>query len=570
MDFNIKPLGVSVEQFRNNPKLQIEAAANLANQFKSQFTEEDRKLAKEKGYNENALLAGAWLGGVGGVRKVLRGEGNPSDKHWSKEGKGTTVKDRMDKFNKMKEGGVLKYEDGKPIKYGTKEYATAYNNGNLTRYDEATNTYVAPELEEAKVVAKNYNPVGVAVSRKLNDFGNKYAIPFVGSVGAVANPQVISFAGNTLKNWLPKLSFTSAYGPTIAATIADAVTVAVPTGLAAKDMIDNGVTTQNAAEVGLGLIPILGNSSKSITTILNKGNNVGKEITKAVTPALNKIEDGAYKVIGNTKLGEKFVVKQQNKAFQKGVEEIMEAWNGSKDMSNIEVATKTPSTTRYKYSLNPNIEKRMIANGDKPKEWFEHMMQSNNNNLGMGLYDDNGVYNWRYRGNPDFNNAKIEFSKNHDLLGYNTSDPSIYKDVIARRRRKGVLRTPREIRGVANHETAHLMQNRYGINLDKQGSINPDTPIGDKFIEHINPIDNWNMKGNEHHAESWRYRMQNGIGTRDFTDKEAKEFIDFTKWRDMYRPKEYESPSPELIEGIKMLQTIIPIGVGTKIINGNE
>lgn len=122
MDFNIKPLGVSVEQFRNNPKLQIEAAANLANQFKSQFTEEDKRLAKEKGYNENALLAGAWLGGVGGVRKVLRGQGNPSDKHWSKEGKGTTVKDRMDKFNKMKEGGVLKYEDGKKVDPAILEY----------------------------------------------------------------------------------------------------------------------------------------------------------------------------------------------------------------------------------------------------------------------------------------------------------------------------------------------------------------------------------------------------------------------------------------------------------------
>lgn len=71
MDFNIKPLGVSIEQFRSNPKLQIESAAKLAEQFKSQFTEEDRRLAKEKGYNENALLAGAWLGGVVGVRSSV-------------------------------------------------------------------------------------------------------------------------------------------------------------------------------------------------------------------------------------------------------------------------------------------------------------------------------------------------------------------------------------------------------------------------------------------------------------------------------------------------------------------
>lgn len=58
---------------------------------------------------------------------------------------------------------------------GTKEYSNAYTNGNLTRYDEATDTYIAPELKEAKVVAKDYNPVGVKVSKELNNIGNNIA-----------------------------------------------------------------------------------------------------------------------------------------------------------------------------------------------------------------------------------------------------------------------------------------------------------------------------------------------------------------------------------------------------------
>lgn len=92
-----------IETFRNNPKLQIEAAIKLAKSFEKGFSKEDLELANKNGYSTWGLLGGAWLAGNGGVRKFLRGQGNPSDRHWSKEGKGTDVATRIKAFN-FKEG----------------------------------------------------------------------------------------------------------------------------------------------------------------------------------------------------------------------------------------------------------------------------------------------------------------------------------------------------------------------------------------------------------------------------------------------------------------------------------
>lgn len=88
--------GLSIEDFRNNPKAQIEAAVKMAKSIENQFNSEDLRIAKAKGYNMNQLIRGAWLGGVGGVRKVLRDQGDPSDNKWYKNGKGRSVKQAMD------------------------------------------------------------------------------------------------------------------------------------------------------------------------------------------------------------------------------------------------------------------------------------------------------------------------------------------------------------------------------------------------------------------------------------------------------------------------------------------
>lgn len=89
MDFNIKG---DVNDFLNNPEEQIRQANRLLESNKRQITDNDLKLAKEQGYTYNSLLGGSWLGGIGGMRKVLTNTGNPSDKD------GADVKSRMQKF----------------------------------------------------------------------------------------------------------------------------------------------------------------------------------------------------------------------------------------------------------------------------------------------------------------------------------------------------------------------------------------------------------------------------------------------------------------------------------------
>lgn len=91
--------GTDIETFRNNPKLQIQAAIKLAKSFEKGFNKRDLELAAQKGYTKFGLLGGAWLAGNGGVRRFLQGLGNPSDKHWSKSGAGTSVADRIAMFN---------------------------------------------------------------------------------------------------------------------------------------------------------------------------------------------------------------------------------------------------------------------------------------------------------------------------------------------------------------------------------------------------------------------------------------------------------------------------------------
>lgn len=97
--------GLSIEQFRNNPEAQIKAAHKLAEEFLKTFNTEDLKEAARQGYTEDGLLAGAWMGGVGGVRKALKGI-DTDDKFWSKEGIGSSVMTYMKQFSKNMEGST--------------------------------------------------------------------------------------------------------------------------------------------------------------------------------------------------------------------------------------------------------------------------------------------------------------------------------------------------------------------------------------------------------------------------------------------------------------------------------
>ena len=87
--------GLDIESFLQNPVAQIDAAVKMARSIEKQFNSQDLKLAKAQGYSMDQLIRGAWLGGIGGVRKVLKGQGNPSDSKWYRNNKGRTVKQAM-------------------------------------------------------------------------------------------------------------------------------------------------------------------------------------------------------------------------------------------------------------------------------------------------------------------------------------------------------------------------------------------------------------------------------------------------------------------------------------------
>lgn len=83
--------GLSVDEFRNNPVQQVLGAVELYKQnLRIMKAIGCYTLGVNKGYSDDALVAGAWLGGPGGVKKYLLGKGDPSDSHWYKNGKGGT------------------------------------------------------------------------------------------------------------------------------------------------------------------------------------------------------------------------------------------------------------------------------------------------------------------------------------------------------------------------------------------------------------------------------------------------------------------------------------------------
>lgn len=211
-----------IETFRNNPKLQIEAAIKLAKSFEKGFSKEDLELANKNGYSTWGLLGGAWLAGNGGVRKFLRGQGNPSDRHWSKEGKGTDVATRIKAFN-FKEGGIKYQKPARPIKY-----MGGYDKrGNMVLPVTNENGMNNVTLPEVTVTPRNINLAGAV------DRGRREAAPYVSTLltGAIFGPLSVAggYAGNEAvnkitnvasndkyKDWADMLSKTTGTNPVVA------------------------------------------------------------------------------------------------------------------------------------------------------------------------------------------------------------------------------------------------------------------------------------------------------------------------------------------------------------------
>lgn len=123
--YNNKPMniagtysGVDSQTFLSNPVIQLKAAQNMKNHIMNMFSAKDLEVARAKGYTDSALVAGAWAGGVGGVRKWLHygknsvdvnvKDGNNAKRKWE-----CSVAGRMEALNGyFKKGGVLKFATG--------------------------------------------------------------------------------------------------------------------------------------------------------------------------------------------------------------------------------------------------------------------------------------------------------------------------------------------------------------------------------------------------------------------------------------------------------------------------
>lgn len=110
--------GAPLSVFLQNPILQIQAAQNMKNDIMHKFTDEDIAKAREMGYTDSALVAGAWAGGIGGVRKwlhkgknavdIMLKDSKDQDRRWA-----ASVAGRMEALNGyFKKGGVLKFSTG--------------------------------------------------------------------------------------------------------------------------------------------------------------------------------------------------------------------------------------------------------------------------------------------------------------------------------------------------------------------------------------------------------------------------------------------------------------------------
>lgn len=171
--FQLMPFNRSAT-WQNNTQ-QFAEADRLIRRMEASLTQADLKKAEALGLNKQALLAGAWLGGVGGVRAALRGK-TRADMN------GTTVMSRMKDFNNL---SVSQPQVDPVEQYLNTPVGThLIDNPMYTDEDIASNntpiidssTPVSEVVEDKvtvlpEVVVQGVSPQRKAVARSLIDYG---------------------------------------------------------------------------------------------------------------------------------------------------------------------------------------------------------------------------------------------------------------------------------------------------------------------------------------------------------------------------------------------------------------
>ena len=84
--------GTDINTFKGDAKLQIQAANKLAKSFMSSFSQNELDQMHKMGWTDNAIIAGAWLGGPNGVRSYVFNNKDRDDG-------ATSISRRMQQFN---------------------------------------------------------------------------------------------------------------------------------------------------------------------------------------------------------------------------------------------------------------------------------------------------------------------------------------------------------------------------------------------------------------------------------------------------------------------------------------
>lgn len=446
----------------------------------------------------------------------------------------------ISKYNKVL-AEVKKYENGGRIR-------RFQNAGIIARDNTRMPTVIAPKLkEQPQIPMPNQTYLSQAPSKEIIENNNLM--------------QRRRELGNTITQFGTNLLDALKIGMSFANPAAGMALGLSDAGISAA----NGDYVSGGVQAGLEMLPYIG---KTV-------NNMAKVVTPAAKrfgrETLDKLEDSFYKTAAQTKIGKKFVMKQQDKAFKKGIDEISQMWNNSPDLSNYEIYKRTPRDERIKYSLNPDISRRIENVGakpiDKPSYYLDDVEEINR----FTLYDNKGNNHYIYKGDPSIKDITEEFKDTPNFDGYFTVNDGYNNLVVKRSSNSGRLYTPNEIRGMANHEATHLMQNNYGLSLDvlgdEYGVLNPNSTIGKKLTPFLNNKNFWASSGDEVQAELWRFRRKYNIGTRDLTNEEASKFV---KENARLFKKDVNPNDPNLTKGIQMIYSLLPVSLGGNYVIQNE
>lgn len=92
--------GTGINEYLNNPVLQISSAVKMIDSINRQLTQKDRYRLKELGISDEGAYGMAWLGGVGGLRRFIYDGVNASDSKWYKDkNQGVNMTTQLDRYN---------------------------------------------------------------------------------------------------------------------------------------------------------------------------------------------------------------------------------------------------------------------------------------------------------------------------------------------------------------------------------------------------------------------------------------------------------------------------------------